>query len=143
MSDQKTSTAPTGFLPTLLVTGAPTTLRVVVWLLWLEAAGMLVFTITEIVRVVTATAESTRLALGFLVVLVALTAVYALLGWLLARRKGGARNPAVAMNLLGLAIGYYLVTGGQVIPGVIALVACVAGFGLLISASTRHALNIP
>lgn len=144
MTEQPTPTQPTrvGFTHTIAVTGAPATLRLAVWLIWLEAAGLAVLAAIEIVNTMTETVRNTRTSIGFSVVLALLTVLFVVLGRFLAQRRAGARNPAVALHLLGLPIGYYMIQGGMVVPGIVALAVCLVGFGLLISPPTRQALGI-
>jgi hypothetical protein len=64
------------------------------------------------------------------------------LGWALTRRRAWARGPAVVLELLVLAIGGYMISGGLAWLGVPVLVLGLLGVGLLVAPATREALRM-
>jgi hypothetical protein len=122
--------------------GLPWTLLAVVVLLWLEALGVVVLAVTQIVDTITQVAQSLAWAVTMDLVLVVLAGLFGWLGWLLLNRRAGARNPSVAVHLLALAIGYFMAKGGLVVLGVGAIVVCVVAVFLLVSPATTRALGI-
>ena len=72
-------------------------------------------------------------------------ALAVLLGWLavtLARTRAWARGPSIALELLLVPIGYYMVAGGSAWLGVPTIIAALATTGLLLAPATRAALGI-
>jgi hypothetical protein len=67
---------------------------------------------------------------------------FAALGVALARRKRWARGPTIVLQLLLLAIGYYMVRGGLWWLGAIVAASAVICVGLLLTPATRDALGI-
>jgi hypothetical protein len=121
---------------------APTTLRAAVALLYAEAAGLAVLTVVEVYDTLTREATSHDFAVFLAVVLVLLTGLVAFLAYRLSLRRGGARNPAVALHVLALPVGYYLFDAGRHGFGVLAFAICVAGAGLLLAPPTTRALDL-
>jgi hypothetical protein len=121
---------------------APATLRWAVWLLYAEALAVAV--VTGLLLYAAATQKAVSASTGILVVVVmaGLAALLALLGALLSRRRGGARAPAIVLELLFLPIGYYVVEGGVPWLGVPLIVVGLACSVLLFAPPTRDALGI-
>jgi hypothetical protein len=126
----------------LTLKGLPTTLLAVVALLGLEAIGVAVLAVTQIVDTFTQVAQSLSWAITMDAVLLVLAGLFGWLGWLLLNRRAGARNPSVAIHLLALAIGYFMVRGGLVVLGVAVIVVCIVTVFLLVSPSTTRALGL-
>jgi hypothetical protein len=113
-----------------------------VYLLAAEAAGLALLAALEIYDVFTVEAAQPQWAVTLGVLLVLLTALVGVLAYRLSRRRGGARNPAVALHLLTLPIGYYLFVAHRYGYGVLAFAICVAGIGLLLAPPTTRALGL-
>ncbi|WP_163509353.1 hypothetical protein [Fodinicola acaciae] len=120
----------------------PGTLIAVIALLELEAVALVGVAVWSVIDTFTLPAQSLAWAVTMDVVLVAAAALCAWLGWLLLNLRAGARNPSVALHLLALPIGYYMVTGGLPVIGAILFALCVAGVVLLVWPSTTKALGI-
>jgi hypothetical protein len=121
---------------------APATLRAAVALLYAEAAGLAVLAAVELYDTLTQRATSHGFAVFLGVVLVLLTGLVGFLAYRLSIRRAGARNPAVALHVLALPIGYYLFEAGQYGFGVLAFAICAAGIGLLLASPTTRALDL-
>jgi hypothetical protein len=68
--------------------------------------------------------------------------VFAGLGWALMRRRRWARSPTIVLQLLLVAIGYYMIRGGLWWLGAIVIASAVACTGLLLTSAAREALGI-
>jgi hypothetical protein len=60
----------------------------------------------------------------------------------LARHKRWARGPAIVLQLMAAAIGYYMIAGGLALAGVPLLLLALAGAGLLLAPASREALGV-
>ncbi len=120
----------------------PITLRIAVLLLFAEAAGMAAVAVLFAYDGLTRKAASTGGAVSVVVFPAGLAVVLALLGWQLIRLRSWARGPAVALELILLPLGYYMVIGGAAWLGVPAMVAGLACTGLLVARASRQALGI-
>jgi hypothetical protein len=120
----------------------PSTLRGAVVLLYAEALGLALLAAVEIYDVITTNVTQPQWAVTLAAILVLLTVLFGGLGFLLSRRRGGARNPAVALHLLALPVGYYLIQAGRVGFGVCAFALCLAGVALLVAPPTTKALGL-
>lgn len=72
----------------------------------------------------------------------AVAAVYGLLARALARRRAWARGPAIVMELMLPALGYYMIIGGLPWLGVPVLLLGLTGAGLLLAPASREALGL-
>lgn len=120
----------------------PKTLVAVIVLLELEAIALVGVAVWAVIDTFTQPAQSLAWAVTMDVVVVAAAGLCGWLGWLLLNLRAGARNPSVALHLLTLPIGYYMVTGGLPYVGVVLFALCVAGVILLVWPSTTKALGI-
>jgi hypothetical protein len=120
----------------------PATLRWAVWLLYAEALAVAVVTGLLLYAALTQKAVTTSTAITVVVFMAGLAALLALLGALLARRKGAARAPAIVLELLFLPIGYYVVEGGVPWLGVPLMVVGLVCSALLFAPATREFLGI-
>jgi hypothetical protein len=68
--------------------------------------------------------------------------VLGLLSWALTRRRAWARGPAVVLELMLLAIGGFMISGGLAWLGILVLLLGVLGVGLLVAPGTREALGM-
>jgi hypothetical protein len=121
----------------------PLPLRVAVTVLAVQAVALGGLALFLVYSDIAGDPSKVSIAIG----VTAFTALYAaLLGLIarsLARRKAGARGPAIALQLLLLAPAYFMITGGLPVPGWILLIAGVAVVGCLMTPATAHALGIP
>ena len=120
----------------------PTSLRLAVALLFVEALGIGAVAVLFAWYGLTHKAASTGSAVSVVVFPAALAV---LLGWLavtLARTRAWARGPSIALELLLVPIGYYMVAGGSAWLGVPTIIAALATTGLLLAPATRAALGI-
>jgi hypothetical protein len=120
----------------------PTTLRAAVTLLYAETVGMAVLAGWEIYDVFAKPARYPQWAVALGVILVLLTALFGFLAYRLAHGRGGGRNTAVALNLLALPVGYYMIRGGLPVVGILLWVLCGATIALLLSPPTNRALDL-
>jgi hypothetical protein len=67
---------------------------------------------------------------------------FAGLGWALLRRRRWARAPMIVLQLLLVAVGYYMIQGGLWWLGAIVVASAVTCAGLLLTRATRDALGI-
>jgi len=122
--------------------GLPGTLRWAVWLLGAEAAGLLGVVVFLIIADAGASGPSLQGGIVVTVYAALMATVLAGLSWALSRRKAWARGPAIVLQLLMLPIGYYMATGGVVLPGLVLIAVGLAGAGALLAPATRAALGI-
>jgi hypothetical protein len=120
----------------------PPTLRAAVALLAAEALGLAVLTAIELYDLATVPARYPQWAVALGVLLALLTVLVAFLAYRLAHRRGGGRNTAVALHVLALPVGYYLIQAGEVAYGLLAFAVCAAGAGLLLAPPTTRALGL-
>jgi hypothetical protein len=120
----------------------PATLRWAIWLLYAEALAVAVVTGLLVYAALTQKAATTGTAVTVVLFMAGLAALLALLGALLARRKGAARAPAIVLELLFLPIGYYVVEGGVPWLGAPLMAVGLVCSALLFAPATRQALGI-
>jgi hypothetical protein len=113
-----------------------------VLLLLVEALGVGLVAAIFAYDGLTQRAASTGSAVSVVVVPALLAVVLGLLGVQLARCRAWARGPAVALELLLVPLGYYMVVGGAAWLGVPAIAAGLACTLLLLAPATRTALGI-
>lgn len=122
----------------------PTTLRIAVGLLLVEAVGVLI--VAGLVVDVLLTEYSGRLWSREPVTIMAIGVVFATvlagLGWQLLRRRGWARGPAVALELFFLPVGYYLIQWGVWALGIPVVAVALTCIALLLAPASRAALGI-
>jgi hypothetical protein len=109
-------------------------------LLWAEAAGLAVLTVFLVYENLTAERTDLASALFVTVFAAAGAAALAFLGRLLARRRAGARAPAIVLQLMLVPVGYYMAQAGMEWLGIpliaLGLVVC----GLMLTPSSTNAL---
>jgi hypothetical protein len=121
---------------------APVTLRWAVWLLYAEALAVAVVTGLLVYAALTQKAATAGTAVTVVLFMAGLAALLGLLGALLARRKGGARAPAIVLELLFVPIGYYVIEGGVPWLGAPLMLVGLVCSGLLFAPATRQSLGI-
>ncbi|MCI4062490.1 hypothetical protein MRQ36_07915 [Micromonospora sp. R77] len=121
---------------------APTTLRWAVLLLRAEAVALGLVAVWLIWSDLTA--RTTDLTSALLVTGFAVAGAAALwaLGAALARRKAGARAPAIVLQLMLLPIGWYMIQGGLGWLGLPLMALGLGVTGLLVSPPTTRALGL-
>jgi hypothetical protein len=124
------------------VRALPTTLRIAVLLLFVEALGLAAVAALFAYAGLTQKAASAGAAVSVVVFPAALAVLLVLFGWQLVRLRSWARGPAIVLELLLVPLGYYMVTGGAAWLGVPAIVAGLACTGLLVAPASRQALGI-
>ncbi|KAB1909906.1 hypothetical protein [Micromonospora sp. AMSO31t] len=90
------------------------------------------------------TARTTDLTSALLVTAFAVAGAVALwaLGAALARRRAGARAPAIVLQLMLLPVGWYMIQGGLGWLGVPLMALGLGVTGLLVSTPTNRALGL-
>lgn len=120
----------------------PSPLRWCVWLLRTEAVAVGLLAAFLVYEVFAAQAAD----LGSALLVTAFAAGGALALWLLgralARRRAAARAPTIVLQLMLLAIGYYMTRGGLGWLGVPLMALGLLVCGLLVSPSTTRALGL-
>ncbi|MEU4642216.1 hypothetical protein ACIBTZ_07505 [Micromonospora sp. NPDC049460] len=119
----------------------PVTLRWAVRLLWGEAVAVGLVAAWLVWADLTAT--TTDLTSALLVTAFAVGAAAALwaLGGALARRRAGARAPAIVLQLMLLPVGWFMVQGGVAWLGVPLMALGLGVTALLVSTPTTRALG--
>ena len=121
---------------------APATLRAAVWLLFAEAAGMVGLTLYLAYELLTADAVDITSAL-LLTVFAAFGALALfLIGRTLGRGRAGARAPAIVLQLMLCAIGYYMIQGGVAWLGVLLIALGLLLCGLMLAPASTRALGV-
>jgi hypothetical protein len=120
----------------------PITLRVAVWLIRLEAVAAGVVTAYLVWQDLTVRTADLAAAIGVTVFALLAVAVLGTVGHALARRRAGARGPAVVLQLMVIVIGYYMTQGGLTWPGVVLIVLGLITGGLVVSPPTTRALGL-
>ncbi|SNT14650.1 hypothetical protein SAMN05421812_103386 [Asanoa hainanensis] len=121
---------------------APATLRAAVWLLFAEAAGMVALTVYLAYELLTADAVDITSAL--LLTLFAAFGALALflLGRALTQGRAGARGPAIVLQLMLCAVGYYMIQGGTAWLGVVAIALGLGVCGLMLAPASTRGLGV-
>ncbi len=124
----------------------PTTLRLAVLVLWIEAAALAVLTAVELSLYLTRDAESPGWSVAMVVTLGVSALLTGAFGWWLVNRRRWARSPAIVLQLTAVPLAYFMLTGsgGPVVKllGVVFGVVGLATAGLLLSPSARAGLSI-
>jgi hypothetical protein len=120
----------------------PITLWVAVWLIRLEAVAAGVVTAYLVWQDLTVRTADLAAAIGVTVFALLAVAVLGTVGHALARRRAGARGPAVVLQLMVIVIGYYMTQGGLTWPGVVLIVLGLITGGLVVSPPTTRALGL-
>lgn len=123
-------------------TGDRASLRAAIWLLFVEAVGVLVTTGFLGYAAATQPTVSAPSAIVSVVFPLGLAVVLALLAWQLRRRHAWARGPSIVLELLMVPVGYYMIAGGAAWIGIPVMIVGLAGAGLLLAPSSREALGI-
>ena len=124
------------------VRALPTPLRLAVALLFVEALGIGAVAVLFAYYGITHKAASTGSAVSVVVFPAGVAVLLGLFGVTLARTRAWARGPSIALELLLVPIGYYMIVGGSPWLGIPTIVAALACTGLLLAPATRAALGI-
>ncbi|XBP93591.1 hypothetical protein VK199_29110 [Micromonospora sp. CCTCC AA 2012012] len=120
----------------------PTTLRWAVLLLRAESVALGLVAVWLIWSDLTARTTDLTSALLVTAFAVAGAVVLWALGAALARRKAGARAPAIVLQLMLLPIGWYMIQGGMGWLGLPLMALGLGVTGLLVSPPTTRALGL-
>lgn len=120
----------------------PAALRWAVWLLLGEAAAVALIAGYLLYEDLTATAANTGQALALTGYAAIMAALLALVGVNLGRRRAWPRGLAIALQVMLVAIAYYMVRGGLGWLGLPIGALGLTVTGLLLTAATREALGI-
>jgi hypothetical protein len=120
----------------------PGTLRRAVWLLIGEAAAVALVAAYLVYEDLTGTANNLGVALMVTAFAIAGAALLFLLARALGSRRGGARGPAIVLQLMLLPIGYFMIQGGLAWAGVPIIAIAVAVGALLVTPSSTKALGL-
>lgn len=121
----------------------PTSLRVAVVILALEALALTAVAVYLGYEAVTGEPVSLRGALMVITYTALMAVVAGALCRALARRRSGARGPAVVLQILLVPLGGYLLSGGWYWTGVPTTLAGLCGVAALLARGTREALDDP
>jgi hypothetical protein len=124
------------------VEASPTTLKVAVWLLLLQASVLALLTLYLVYLDLTAESATVAGALSTTVFVAIMAAAFSAVGISLLRRRRWARGPAIVIEMLQVPIGYTMLTHGLPAVGVPVLAFGLVGAGLLLAPSTRRALGL-
>jgi hypothetical protein len=119
----------------------PSTLRIAVWLLAVEAGALALLAAILLYGDLTGGADNQQGAIGVIGYVSVIAAVIAVLAKALSGRRAWARGPAIVLHMLLLPFGIAIATGGQPLVGVVALVASIAGLTVLLAPATRIAVG--
>lgn len=121
---------------------SPATLRAAAGLVLLEAAGVAAVTAYLLWQDLTSKATDVRIAIGVTLFALLAVVVLAAVGRALARRRSGARGPAVVLQLMVMVVGYYMVQGGLTWAGAVLIALGLITGGLIVSPPTTRALGL-
>ncbi len=124
------------------VTPNPSTLRAAVALILLEAAGAALLTAYLAWRDLTGAARDIGVAIGVTLFALLATVVLASVGRALARRRSGARGPAVVLQLMIMVVGYYMAQSPLTGAGIALIALGLVTGGLIVSPPTTRALGL-
>jgi hypothetical protein len=120
----------------------PGPLRWAVWLLRGEALGLALLAVFLVYSDLTATATDLVSALFVTGFAIGGAVVLWVLATALAGRRAGARAPAIVLQLMLLAVGYYMIQGGPGWLGVPLIILGLSVCALLVSPTTTRALGV-
>ncbi|GIL28462.1 hypothetical protein NUM_37160 [Actinocatenispora comari] len=120
----------------------PATLKIAVGLLWAEGVALFALGIWLVVASFTGRPTDRAASITEAVVTVVLGLLLGVLGYLLVRRHAWARGPVIVLQLMLLAIGYFMISAGVVWAGVLVIALGLVVAGLLIAPASRESLGI-
>ncbi len=120
----------------------PITLKVLAGLLWGKAVALAGLTGWLLYRDLAGDADRQDLATFVTVYSGAYAALLAFVGFAVWRRKSWSRGPAMLLELFLLALGYYMIRGGQPVLGVAVILLGLLGVAMVVAAPTRRALGL-
>jgi hypothetical protein len=119
----------------------PLTLRIAVWLLAAEAAGLGVLAVVLVSRDLSGGAQTQQGAVGVIGYVTVFAVGLGALSWALHRRQAWARSAAIVAHMFLLPLGIAATAGGQVPIGVAGIVVGIGGCVLLLAPATRIAIG--
>lgn len=120
----------------------PATLRTAIGLLWLQGVALLGLGAWLVVESLTGRPTDRTASLTEAVVTLGLAVLLGFLGYWMAQGRAWARGPSIVLQLLLLAVGYFMITAGVVWAGVPVIVLGLLVAALLIAPATRESLGI-
>jgi len=120
----------------------PVTLKTAVGLLWAEGVALLVLGVWLVVASFAGRPTDRAASITEAVVTIVLGLLLGALGYLLVRGHAWARGPSIVLQLMLLAIGYFMITAGVVWAGVLVIALGLVVAGLLIAPASRESLGI-
>jgi hypothetical protein len=119
----------------------PAVLRWAIIMFALDTVGVWLYVGFLVYADLTQKANDSRGALLVTVYFGVYAMAFAGIAWALARRRSWARGPAIVLQLLLAAIGYYMIQGGVALVGVPVLLLAVIGAALLLAPASREHLG--
>ncbi|GAB7050252.1 hypothetical protein JCM9534A_53780 [Catenuloplanes indicus JCM 9534] len=127
--------------PAALPVVSPLTLKAAVLLLKAQAVVVGAIAIFLVFKDLTSTPTDLGVALSLTVFTVLASAVIYAIARALGNHRGGARAPGIVVQLMLLAIGYYMIEGGLAWLGIALIVLGVAVIGLILAPPSTRALG--
>jgi hypothetical protein len=118
----------------------PTSLRLSVWLLAVQAAALGLVALYLLYDALVGAAQTVQSAVAVISYVALAAAALGGLAYALHRRRGWARGPAIVLEMFGILLGYTFVRYGSLVVGVPALLSALGGTVALLAPSTRLAL---
>jgi hypothetical protein len=126
--------------PTVRPTAMPAVLRWAIVIFAVDTVGVWAYVGFLIYADLTRPGDGRGVAVTVYFALYALA--FAGITYALARRRSWARGPAIVLQLMLAAIGYYMIQGGLAFAGVPVLSLAVTGIGLLLVPAAREGLGV-
>ncbi|MDR7280974.1 hypothetical protein [Catenuloplanes atrovinosus] len=120
---------------------SPLTLTAAVLLLKAEAVVVGAIAIFLVFKDLTSTPSDVGVAVSLTVFTVLASAVIYAIARALGHHRGGARAPGIVVQLMLLAIGYYMIQGGLAWLGIAIIVLGVAVIALIVAPPSTRALG--
>ncbi|MFI5842779.1 hypothetical protein ACIA8K_24040 [Catenuloplanes sp. NPDC051500] len=120
---------------------SPPTLRVAVLLLKAQAVVVGALAIFLVFKDLTSTFAALSVALGVTIFTIAASAAIYAIARALGHHRGGARAPGIVVQLMVIAIGYYMIMGGLVWLGAALIALAVLVIALIVSPPSTRALG--
>ncbi|GAA3520537.1 hypothetical protein [Actinocatenispora rupis] len=120
----------------------PATLKVALGLLWAEGVALLGLGIWLAVASLVGNPTDRTASLVEAAVTIVLGLGLGLFGVVMFRGRSWARGPSIVLQLMLLAVGYFMITAGVVWAGVLVIALGLGVAGLLIAPASRESLGI-
>ncbi len=120
----------------------PGTLKTAIGLLWAQGLALVGLGIWLGVASVLGHPTDRTASLTEAAIAVALGVLLGLLGYWMGLGRSWARGPAIVLELMLLAVGYFMITGGIAWAGILVILLGLVVAGLLIAPASRESLGI-